>query len=193
VTSTSLAFFQSLYSSAAVGTYASTTNQYRDPMIFQRCCNAYTGIQTFADGFIAVNAQYTPSNGALSEQYTRAAGVPTSAADLTWSYASALTAFQARAGSVVPASWGASGLTLPSTCSSGGSGGNTVAVTFNEYATTVYGGMHERVMTSHNLTWALLLIQRISISPAQLTLSRTGHLITHSCCRTRIIRLGASP
>jgi len=131
IISVSLPFFQSLYSSAAVGTYASTTSQY----------SAITSaVKTFADGFVAVHAQYTPSNGGLAEQYTRSAGTPTSAADLTWSYAAALTAFQARAG-FVPASWGAKGLSVPSTCQSGGGsgGGNTVAVTFNEYATTVYG------------------------------------------------------
>jgi glucoamylase len=54
--------------------------------------------------------------------------------DLTWSYASAITAFQARNGTV-PASWGASGLTVPSECLT-----NTVAVTFNVQATTVFGG-----------------------------------------------------
>jgi hypothetical protein len=99
--------------------------------------------QTFADGFIAVVAQYTPANGGLAEQYTRAAGVPTSALDLTWSYAAALTAFNARAG-FVPTSWGAKGLTVPSTCQTGGAtpgnpGSGSVAVTFNEKATTVYG------------------------------------------------------
>ena len=60
-----------------------------------------------------------------------------SAVDLTWSYASAITAFQARNGTV-SASWGASGLTVPSTCQTGG--GDTVAVTFNVLATTVFGG-----------------------------------------------------
>jgi glucoamylase len=131
VTSTSLAFFKSIYSSAAVGTYASSTSQYTA---------ITTAVKNFADGFVAIVAQYTPSNGGLAEQYTRAAGTPISATDLTWSYAAAVTAFQARASTAIPASWGAKGLVLPSTCSSGGGGGNTVAVTFNEYATTTYGG-----------------------------------------------------
>lgn len=130
VTTTSLAFFQQFSSSVAVGTYASTTTTYT---------TLTTGVKTFADGFVALNAKYTPSDGSLSEQYDKSTGVPTSATDLTWSYASALTVFAARGG-FVPASWGASGLTLPSTCSSGGGGGTTVAVTFNVYATTVYGG-----------------------------------------------------
>lgn len=137
VTSTSLAFFQQFNASVAVGTYASTSATF----------TALTSaVQTFADSFIAINAKYTPSNGGLAEQYSRSNGAVTSAVDLTWSYASALTVFAARSGTVPP-SWGAAGLTAPSTCSSssgssGGSGGGagTVAVTFNVDATTFFGG-----------------------------------------------------
>jgi glucoamylase len=53
-----------------------------------------------------------------------------------------LTAFDARA-SKVPASWGASGLTVPSTCSTGGGGGGgggTISASFTVTATTVFGG-----------------------------------------------------
>ena len=131
VTSISLAFFQQLVPSAAVGSYASTSATFT---------TLTTAVMNYADGFLAVVAKYTPSNGALAEQYTRAAGVPISAKDLTWSYAAALTAISARKG-VVPDSWGAKGLTVPSTCSTGGSGdGNTVQVTFKVDATTVFGG-----------------------------------------------------
>ncbi|KAF8999290.1 glycoside hydrolase family 15 protein [Cyathus striatus] len=134
VTATSLPFFQQFSSSVTADTYASTTTTY---------ATLTTAIKNFADGFLAIHAKYTPSGGALSEQYTRAAGTPTSASDLTWSYAAILTAFGARDG-FIPASWGAAGLSVPSTCSSGGSSGggdsgSTVAVTFNVYATTVYG------------------------------------------------------
>ncbi|KAF8604159.1 glucoamylase [Ceratobasidium sp. AG-I] len=132
ITSTSLSFFQQLYSSAAVGTYASSTTQY----------TAITAaVKTYADGFVAIVQQYQGSGGALAEQFSRSNGAPLSAADLTWSYASALTAFDARA-SHVPASWGASGLTVPATCSTsggGGGGGGTVAASFTVTATTVYG------------------------------------------------------
>ncbi|KAA1469668.1 glucoamylase [Dentipellis sp. KUC8613] len=134
VTSTSLAFFQQLDASAAVGTYAKGSAEY----------TALTAAaKTFADGFVAVNAKYTPSGGGLAEQFSRSNGQPVSAVDLTWSYASALTAFGARAGTTT-ASWGAKGLVVPSTCSSGGSGGgggggDTVSVTFNVQATTVFG------------------------------------------------------
>ncbi|CAE6447014.1 unnamed protein product [Rhizoctonia solani] len=131
ITATSLDFFTQLYSSAAVGTYASSTTQY----------TAITAaVKTYADGFLAIVQQYQGSGGALAEQYSRSNGSPLSAADLTWSYAAALTAFEARA-SNVPASWGASGLTVPTSCSTAGGGGSggTVAVTFNVVATTVYG------------------------------------------------------
>jgi glucoamylase len=100
VTPTSLAFFQTLVPSAEVGTYAAGTSAYA----------ALTGaVKSYADGFVGVVAKYTPASGALAEQYGRGDGKPLSAADLTWSYASALTAFQARSG-LVPASWGAKGL-----------------------------------------------------------------------------------
>ncbi|KAG8985503.1 hypothetical protein FRB90_004655 [Tulasnella sp. 427] len=101
VTSTSLSFFQQFLSSATAGTYSSSSSGY---------ATIIAGVQQMADDFVLINKQYTPSSGALSEQYTRSAGTPTSASDLTWSYASALTAFNRRA-SQVPASWGAAGLT----------------------------------------------------------------------------------
>lgn len=131
ITTTSLAFFQVFDSSAAVGTYASSTSTYT---------TVTSAIKTYADGFIDVVAEYTPSGGGLAEQYSKTAGTPLSAVDLTWSYASALTAFEARNGTKF-ASWGAAGLTVPSTCSTGGGGssGSTVAVTFNVDATTTYG------------------------------------------------------
>lgn len=85
-----------------------------------------------------MNAKYTPVNGSLAEQFERNTGTPLSAADLTWSYASALTAFAARDG-VVPTSWGAQGLTIPSGgCKS--NPGPTVNATFNVEATTQLGG-----------------------------------------------------
>lgn len=56
---------------------------------------------------------------------------------MTWSYASALTAFSAR-NSTKYASWGASDVSLPSTCSSSGSG-KTVSVSFSVDASTNEG------------------------------------------------------
>ncbi|PPQ72654.1 hypothetical protein CVT26_004320 [Gymnopilus dilepis] len=128
VTSTSLAFFKQFSSSITAGTYASSTSTYT---------SLISAIQNFADGFLAINAKYTPSNGGLSEQFDKNSGSPLSAADLTWSYASALTAFAARGG-FTPASWGAKGLTVPSgTCKT--QTGPTVSVTFNVVATTQFG------------------------------------------------------
>ncbi|KAI0090809.1 glucoamylase G2 [Irpex rosettiformis] len=133
VTSTSLAFFRQFSSTVATGTYASSSTTFQ---------TLTTAIKSFADGFIAVNAKYTGTNGGLSEQFDKSTGSPTSASDLTWSYAAALTAFGARDGFTSP-SWGASGLTSPTTCSTSGGGssggGSTVAVTFNVQATTVWG------------------------------------------------------
>jgi len=128
VTATSLAFFRQFIPSLATGSYAASTSTYS---------TLTTSIKNFADGFVLVNAKYTPSDGGLAEQYTRANGSPLSARDLTWSYASALTAFAARDG-FVPPSWGASGLTVPSSCTA--NPGPTVSVTFNVQATTVSGG-----------------------------------------------------
>lgn len=128
VTSTSLGFFQQFNTSLTTGTYTSSSS------IFTSLTNA---IKTFADGFIAIDAQYTPSDGALSEQFSRDNGTQLSAIDLTWSYASALTAFAARAGQT-SASWGAQGLTVASSCLT--SNAPTVSVEFNVNATTALGG-----------------------------------------------------
>jgi glucoamylase len=129
VTNTSLAFFQQFLSSVTTGTYASSTPTF---------ITLTSAVRTFADGFLAINAKHTPANGGLAEQFDRNNGSPLSAVDLTWSYASALTAFAAREG-VVPASWGAQGLVVPSVCTK--NPGPTVQVTFNVVATTQFGGM----------------------------------------------------
>lgn len=128
VTATSLAFFKQFSSTITAGTYASSTTQFT---------TLTTAVQNFADGFLAIHAKYTPANGGLAEQFDRNTGTPLSAVDLTWSYAAALTSFDARRG-VIPPSWGASGLTVPTSC--GSNTGPTVTVTFNVYATTVFGG-----------------------------------------------------
>ena len=128
ITTTSLAFFRQFISDLSTGSYAASTSTYS---------TLTTSIKNFADGFVLINAKYTPSDGGLAEQYTRGKGSPLSARDLTWSYASALTAFAARDG-FVPPSWGASGLIVPSSCSA--NSGPTVSVNFNVYATTVIGG-----------------------------------------------------
>lgn len=134
VTTTSQPFFSLFSPGIATGTIASSSSTFS---------SLTTAIKNYADSFVAVVAKYTPSGGGLSEQYSRSNGSPLSAVDLTWSYAALLTAYDARNG-VVPASWGAGGLTVPTTCSGGGSGGGggsgTVPITFNVQATTVFGG-----------------------------------------------------
>jgi glucoamylase len=108
VTSTSLAFFKDLVSSVTAGTYASGSSTYT---------SIYNAAQTYADGYMAVVETYTPSDGALSEQFDKSSGTPLSADDLTWSYAAFITAAQRR-NSVVPPSWVASGAnSVPGTCS----------------------------------------------------------------------------
>jgi glucoamylase len=128
VTSTSLAFFRQFIPNLATGSYADSTSTYS---------TLISAVRGFADGFVSIVAKYTPSNGGLAEQYNRHDGSPLSARDLTWSYASALTAFAARGG-FKPPSWGAAGLIVPSTCSP--NPGPTVSVTFNVQATTNLGG-----------------------------------------------------
>jgi len=94
-----------------------------------------SAILAYADSFALVASKYIPPTGALSEQYSKTDGTPLSAADLTWSYAAVLTMFDARARTAAE-SWGASSLTLPSTCS----GGETSTVTFRVTVYTVWGG-----------------------------------------------------
>ncbi|KAF9533066.1 glucoamylase [Crepidotus variabilis] len=127
ITATSLAFFKQFDSSIVAGTYASSTSQFT---------NLTTAIRNFADGFLAIHAKYTPLNGGLAEQFDKSSGTALSAVDLTWSYAAILTAFDARKG-VVPPSWGAKGLTVPSVCQP--NAGASVSVTFKVQATTQLG------------------------------------------------------
>jgi glucoamylase len=95
VDSVSLPFFQDLVPSNATGTYAEGSATYE---------SIFDSVLNYADGYIAMVQKYTPSSGALSEQFDRKDGKPLSARDLTWSYAAVLTATKRRAASVGP-SW----------------------------------------------------------------------------------------
>nr|BAU78332.1 glucoamylase2 [Pholiota microspora] len=128
ITSTSLSFFEQFSSPATTGTFTSSSSTFTALI---------SAIQTYADGFLAINAKFTPANGGLAEQFDKNTGTPLSAVDLTWSYASALTVFSARRG-LVPASWGAKGLAVPSGACQGNTG-PTVQATFNVVATTQLG------------------------------------------------------
>nr|VWO95053.1 Glucoamylase (EC (1,4-alpha-D-glucan glucohydrolase) (Glucan 1,4-alpha-glucosidase) [Ganoderma boninense] len=103
VTSTSLAFFQQLGSSVIIGPYDCSSSTYS---------TLTAAVKDFAEVFLEVNPKYTPSTGALSEQFDKSSGSP----------ASALTAFSARSGKTY-ASWGAAGLTSACGGSGGGGGG----------------------------------------------------------------------
>lgn len=114
-------------------------------------------MKSYADGYVLIVQKYTPSNGALAEQFDKSDGSPVSAADLTWSYASFLTMAAAR-DNVLPASWGAgSAHQVPSMCSASSATGTytaamntnwpkfsctiatSVQVTFNVLASTFVG------------------------------------------------------
>jgi hypothetical protein len=132
VTSTSLDFFRQFAPGISPGTYPSKSSEF--PQLTST-------IKTFADGFVEIAAKYTPSDGGLAEQFNKSTGLPASAADLTWSYASVLTAAAAHAGTI-PASWGAEGLIVPTTCFP--NPGFQIVVTFNMQTTTQPGGTFDR-------------------------------------------------
>ncbi|KAL1745320.1 glycoside hydrolase family 15 protein [Schizophyllum fasciatum] len=101
VTSTSLAFFKQFSDSIAEGTYKKDSDEYS---------TLTKAVKDWADGFIEIIAKNTPEDGSLAEQINKDSGEPASALDLTWSYASAVSAFRARDG-FVPPSWGAANVT----------------------------------------------------------------------------------
>lgn len=76
IDSTSLAFFQDFSSSVTAGTYSSSSSTYSA---------LTTAIKNYADGYMSIVEKYTPTGGALGEQFDRDTGSPLSAVDLTWS------------------------------------------------------------------------------------------------------------
>ncbi|KAL8831792.1 MAG: hypothetical protein Q9170_005149 [Blastenia crenularia] len=150
VDTTSLPFYRDLDPLIEVGTYPSSSAVY---------ANITSAIQRYADGYLIIVQNYTPSDGHLTEQYSRDDGSPLSAVDLTWfhsddisAYASFLTCI-ARRSSIVPASWGASTVDrAPTTCTGTSARGtyappplkcsmnaSVVAVTFDVRESTIYG------------------------------------------------------
>ncbi len=128
MTDTSLGFFSQFLPDIVPGTYFSNSSQYS---------KLTSAIKAYADGFVQIAASYTPSDGGLAEQFDKKTGHPLSAVDLTWSYASVLTANDSYAG-IKPAGWGAKGLVVPSVCVP--NPGPQVNATFNVNATTFFGG-----------------------------------------------------
>ncbi|CAL5874215.1 uncharacterized protein PFLUO_LOCUS8503 [Penicillium psychrofluorescens] len=124
ITQTSLPFFQGLVLSAATGNYSSSSTTYS---------SITKAVQAYADGFVSVVQQYTPNNGTLSEQFSRENGTPISARDLTWSYASFLTAV-ARRGRSMPSSWGSSRANkVPTQCQGSSATGTYVTPTVRSW------------------------------------------------------------
>jgi glucoamylase len=108
-------------------------------------------------------AKYTPEGGGLAEQFGRNDGKPLSAADLTWNYAAALTAFAARNGTILPVSWGAKGLVVPAVCQK--YDGPTAQVTFQVVAYTVWGGEVLSLSEWESLNQcSLLLLENIFVT-----------------------------
>jgi glucoamylase len=129
VTDISLAFFRQFFPNITTGRYFAIGGREFWPIV--------RAVKTFADGFVKVAAKATPSDGSLSEQFDKKTGAPKSARDLTWSYASVLTANDSFAGAK-PVSWGAKGLIVPSKCTP--NPGPKVSVKFVLTAYTRFGG-----------------------------------------------------
>lgn len=107
VTETSEAFFADLVDDVPVGTHESGSDTFT---------SIFEAVTAYADGFVNVVATYAQQDGSLDEQFSKYDGQPLSAADLTWSYASFLTATARRAG-VVPRPWADPVEEVPNQCS----------------------------------------------------------------------------
>ncbi|KAI1356392.1 carbohydrate-binding module family 20 protein [Xylaria sp. FL0043] len=157
---TSLPFFQDLYPAAKAKTYTVKSQLIE----FSRILKAVTD---YADSFAAVVQKYTPADGSLAEQFNKTAPFkPTSANDLTWSYAAFVSMAERRAGQYPPSWVPAKGsAVLPQQCASSSTKGvyapataagapNITAtctsnVRFEVNATTYYG---ENILVAGNTT-----------------------------------------
>lgn len=92
VTNTSAPFFDYFAPSASVAAGQSYTTKSKT---FKAVISSLEG---WGDAFVRRVKFHTPADGHLTEEYDRTTGIPQGAADLTWSYASLLTASFARAG-----------------------------------------------------------------------------------------------
>jgi len=103
VTPISQAFFAQFLPGITPGTYRANSDSESTSTTYSRLSAA---IHAYADGFLAVVARHTPTDGWLAEQFDKASGAPASATNQSWSYAAVLTAFHARKGGSGGA-WGA--------------------------------------------------------------------------------------
>jgi glucoamylase len=67
--------------------------------------NMMDSLKGWADAFMRRVKYHTPSDGHLAEEFNRNTGLPQGAADLTWSYASIITAGIARANAMGQNNW----------------------------------------------------------------------------------------
>ncbi|KAJ8119766.1 hypothetical protein ONZ43_g3356 [Nemania bipapillata] len=157
---TSLAFFQDIYPAAKAKTYTPKGKNAEFPLILKAVTN-------YAESFVTVLQKYIPADGSMTEQFNRTSPFnPTSAANLTWSYAAFISMAERRA-KQYPPSWisGKQSTTLPKTCSTGATKGVyapataagapnittscTSNVRFEVNATTYYG---ENILVAGNTT-----------------------------------------
>ncbi|KAF2733382.1 1, 4-alpha-D-glucan glucohydrolase [Polyplosphaeria fusca] len=157
ITSVDLAFWQSIYPSAKVGTVKKLRGATYGKSQFNKMLDA---VLAFADSFVEVALAHTPADRRLAEQFSRENGTAVSARDLTWSYASFVTMHSARLSATTEypqnPSWGApkapkvpaqcvvssvTGTYRPATAAGApeGAGGCTRIITFNLEASTFYG------------------------------------------------------
>lgn len=130
ITSTSLAFFQDIYSSATVGAYGKETTEFNDIV---------SAVVAYADGYMSIVQKYAMGNGSLSEQFDKTSGVPLSARDLTWSYAALLTA-NLRRNAVVPEPWAADMSSVPAVCSATSAQGTYIPASTTTWPATLTTG-----------------------------------------------------
>jgi glucoamylase len=170
ITSTSLAFFQDIDSSAAVGTYSSSTSTFTDII---------DATKTYADGYISVVQAYAMTNGSLSEQFDKSSGAELSARDLTWSYAALLSANMRRNG-IVPPSWGAaSANTVPASCSTGSATGTYSTPTATSWPSTLTSGT-----SSTSTSKASVTTTATTITTTTATTTTTKTTTSSSSCTT---------
>ncbi|KAK0195794.1 glucoamylase [Armillaria mellea] len=125
ITPLSLPFFRRFSDNAEVGTYSASSTSY---------ISITNDIRNYAEGFISVAAKATPSDGVLTEEYSRLSGYGGGFGQnpYSWSDVAALTAFRARNGSSADP-WGAH--EVPRSCS-----GQTVTVDFYLHLDAYWGG-----------------------------------------------------
>ena len=172
ITDVSLRFFKDLHAEAAVGTYEKSSAEFTAIV---------AAVKTYADGFMTKAQEHTPESGAFAEQYDRANGSPLSAADLTWSYASFLSATDRRAG-LVPASWGStSGNKVPEgDCGNsayGGSYSSAKDTTFPVNQTPGTEGPTATVTSPVPSSTSCLIIQTVAVTFKEVVTTQPGQTI----------------